>query len=71
MLFPCNWSAWLDLAAVSLKDSQVEQSLEQRLLPELGGHYMYHFFCAHLMSAHQAHEDALVLYDRLMEPQQG
>jgi anaphase-promoting complex subunit 8 len=69
--FPCNWSAWLDLAAVSLKDTKIEQSLEQALLPALGGHYMYHFFCAHLMSAHQAHEDALVLYDRLMEPQPG
>jgi anaphase-promoting complex subunit 8 len=69
--FPCNWSAWLDLAAVSLKDSQIEQSVERRLLPALGGHYMYHFFCAHLMSAHQAYEDALALYDRLMEPQPG
>jgi len=69
--FPCNWSAWLDLAAVSSKDAKIEQSLEQSLLPALGGHYMYHFFCAHLMSAHQAHEDALVLYDRLMEPQPG
>ena len=69
--FPCNWSAWLDLAAVSLKDTKVEQSLEQHLLPALGNHYMYHFFCAHLMTAHQAHEDALVLYDRLMEPHPG
>jgi len=69
--FPCNWSAWLDLAAVSLKDTKIEQYLEQNVLPVLGGHYMYHFFCAHVMSAHHADEDALALYDRLMEPQQG
>jgi anaphase-promoting complex subunit 8 len=31
--------------------------------------YMYHFFCAHLMAHHhQAHEEALVLYERLLEP---
>jgi anaphase-promoting complex subunit 8 len=80
--FPYNWSAWLDLAEVLVQggssttnnggDSStavLEQQVEQALQPTLATHYMYHFFCAHLMSHHhQAHEDALVLYDRLYEP---
>ena len=71
--FPYNWSAWLDLCDVlaSVKGDTValEQQVEQALQPTLATHYMYHFFCAHLMSHHhQAHEDALVLYDRLFEP---
>ncbi len=46
-----------------------EQQVEQALQPTLATHYMYHFFCAHLMANHhQAHEDALVLYERLAEP---
>ncbi|OEU23001.1 TPR-like protein, partial [Fragilariopsis cylindrus CCMP1102] len=56
--FPLNWSAWLDLCEV-----------EQTLQPILATHYMYHFFCAHLMAHHHsAHEDALVLLERLYEP---
>eukprot|EP00536_Pseudo-nitzschia_multiseries_P009608 jgi/Psemu1/258292/estExt_Genewise1Plus.C_2720023 len=60
--FPLNWSAWLDL-------SEVLQQIEQALQPTLATHYMYHFFCAHLMAHHHsAHEDALVLLERLYEP---
>lgn len=69
LLFPYNWSAWLDLSAVIMGDPAIEQDLEQILQPSLASHYMYHFFCAHLMTSHhQAHEDALVLYERLHEP---
>lgn len=68
--FPYNWSAWLDLCeVVASQDSSLEEQVEQALQPTLATHYMYHFFCAHLMADHhQAHEDALVLYERLYEP---
>ena len=47
----------------------IEQQVEQALQPTLATHYMYHFFCAHLMAHHHgAHEDALVLLERLYEP---
>ena len=68
--FPVNWSAWLDLCEVVVgQDTSIEQQVEQALQPSLATHYMYHFFCAHLMAHHhQAHEDALVLLERLYEP---
>lgn len=67
--FPYNWSAWLDLCQVALTDSSIELRVEQALQPTLASHYMYHFFCAHLMADHHhAYEDALVLYERLHEP---
>jgi anaphase-promoting complex subunit 8 len=68
--FPVNWSAWLDLCEVVVgQDSSIEQQVEQALQPTLATHYMYHFFCAHLMAHHhQAHDDALVLLERLFEP---
>jgi anaphase-promoting complex subunit 8 len=69
LLFPYNWSAWLDISGVIMSEPAIEQHLEQILQPSLASHYMYHFFCAHLMASHhQAHEDALVLYERLYEP---
>ena len=49
--------------------SNIEQQVEQALQPTLATHYMYHFFCAHLMAHHHgAHEDALILLERLYEP---
>ena len=49
--------------------SNVEQQVEQALQPTFATHYMYHFFCAHLMAHHHgAHEDALILLERLYEP---
>ena len=70
--FPYNWSAWLDLSDVALQDTSIEQQVEQALQPTLAAHYMYHFFCAHSMAEHhQAHEDALILYERLYEPIPG
>ncbi|KAL3924246.1 MAG: hypothetical protein SGILL_001159 [Bacillariaceae sp.] len=68
--FPVNWSAWLDLCDVVVgQDNTIEQQVEETLQPTLATHYMYHFFCAHLMAHHhQAHEDALILLERLYEP---
>jgi anaphase-promoting complex subunit 8 len=68
--FPLNWSAWLDLCeVVAREDISVEQQVEQALQPALVTHYMYHFFCAHLMAHyHHAHDDAQVLFERLYEP---
>lgn len=66
--FPYNWSAWLDLAACALQDRTVEREIEDCLQPTLAGHYMYHFFCAHLQAEHQAHHEALSIYERWMDP---
>jgi len=56
-------------ASTSMTTSNIEQQVELSLQPVLATHYMYHFFCAHLMAHHHsAHEDALVLLERLYEP---
>jgi anaphase-promoting complex subunit 8 len=67
MQFPYNWSAWLDLVACALDDRAVERDIEEQLQPVLGGNYMYHFFCAHLQAEHQAHPEALQIYERWMD----
>jgi anaphase-promoting complex subunit 8 len=49
--------------------SQVERDIELLLQPVLGGHYMYHFFCAHLQTTlYQDHALALGIYEKWMEP---
>ena len=68
LLFPFNWSAWLDLAECALEDREVERDIEEELQPTLAGHFMYHFFCAHLQAEHQAHPEALQIYERWMDP---
>lgn len=68
LLFPFNWSAWLDLSACAVDDREVENQIEETLQPVLGNHYMYHFFCAHLQAEHQAHSEALQIYERWMDP---
>jgi anaphase-promoting complex subunit 8 len=47
---------------------QVERDIEEQLQPELAGHFMYHFFCAHLQAERQSHSDALAIYERWMDP---
>lgn len=64
LAFPYNWSAWVDLADCAVPDRQAEQDIEWELQPVLGGHFMYHFFCAHLQAAHQDYGDALQIYER-------
>ncbi len=65
--FPYNWSAWLDLADVSLENSEVEREIEDAVQP-LAENFLFHFFCAHLQSEHQAHAEALQIYERWMDP---
>lgn len=66
--FPHNWSAWLDLADCAFRDTNVERKIERDIQPVLAGHYMYHFFCAHLQAEHQAYHEALQIYERWMDP---
>lgn len=61
--FPCNWSAWLDLASVN-DLSQVQDEL----VSSLGTHYMYHFFSAHRLLDDQSHELAIDTLERLVQP---
>jgi anaphase-promoting complex subunit 8 len=68
--FPCNWSAWLELAecAGAGRDG-VEREIEATLQPVLASHFCYALFCAHLQSEHhQAHHEALGLYERWLDP---
>ena len=69
--FPYNWSAWLDLGSLAVSTDQrdvVERDIEEHLQPALAGHFMYHFFCAHLQAERQSHADALLIYERWMDP---
>jgi len=68
LMFPYNWSAWLDLAELALDNPRAEREIEEHLQPAMAGHFMYHFFCAHLQTEHQAHPEALQLYERWMDP---
>jgi anaphase-promoting complex subunit 8 len=65
--FPCNWSAWQDLASLDIDFSIIEDALQE----ELGSHYMYHFFCAHVYADHQSHEQAVVALELLIQPSEG
>jgi anaphase-promoting complex subunit 8 len=66
--FPYNWSAWLDLAVLAVDTPAVEVAIERTLQPALASHCMYHFFCGHLLTERQQHADALLLYERWMDP---
>jgi len=69
--FPYNWSAWLDLAVVCLENNsnseQVEHEIEEKLQPVFSGHFVYHFFCAHLLAERQQHAEALQIYEKWLE----
>jgi anaphase-promoting complex subunit 8 len=68
--FPCNWSAWLELAeCAGAGQDGVEREIESTLQPVLASHFCYALFCAHLQSEHhQAHHEALSLYERWLDP---
>jgi anaphase-promoting complex subunit 8 len=68
LLFPYNWSAWLDLAQVALEDREVEREIEQVVGSALAENFMYHFFCAHLQAEHQVYPTALAIYERWLDP---
>ena len=67
LAFPYNWSAWLDLADCALRNREAERDIELQLQTILGGHFMYHFFCAHLQASHQDHAAALQIYQKWTE----
>jgi anaphase-promoting complex subunit 8 len=66
--FPYNWSAWLDLANLAVDNPLVEVAIEAELQPKLASHCIYHFFCGYLLTERQQHSDALILYERWMDP---
>jgi anaphase-promoting complex subunit 8 len=57
---PWNWSAWLDLASVSM-DAEIFDELENSL-PE---HVMKRFFMGHVLRELQQHSEALDIFDTL------
>ena len=80
--FPYNWSAWLDLASLlvgtttsTTSDSSlsttittmIEQEIEEKVQPILGGHYMYNLFCAHVFVERHNYYDAMIVYEQLMD----
>ena len=65
--FPYNWSAWLDLAEIALQDATVEKDIDAQLGSVLGENFCFHFFCAHLQAQHQAHAEALRIYERWLD----
>ena len=67
LAFPCNWSAWQDLASLNIDIGIIEDTLQD----QLGSHYMYHFFCAHVYADHQSHEQAVTALERLIQPSEG
>jgi len=60
LLFPYNWSAWLDLADVTTQE--VELVLDQDLGQPLASHFAFHAFCAHLQASHGSYQEALDMY---------
>jgi anaphase-promoting complex subunit 8 len=67
--FPCNWSAWLELAECCASGAGVERDIAATLQPVLASHFCYALFCAHLQSEHHhAHHEALILYERWLDP---
>jgi len=71
--FPYNWSAWLDLASLCLEGGAtsdgVEHEIEEQLQSVFSGHFVYHFFCAHLQAERHQHAEALQIYERWLDPQ--
>jgi anaphase-promoting complex subunit 8 len=80
--FPYNWSAWLDLASLLIgtttsntSDSSlstatttmIEQEIEEKIQPVLGGHYMYNLFCAHVFVERHNYYDAMIIYEQWMD----
>jgi len=64
LLYPLNWSAWLDLTEMCLANSTIHREVEHRLGP-LSSHYMYHFFLVHHFLEQQDHDQALLLIEGL------
>jgi anaphase-promoting complex subunit 8 len=63
--YPYNWSAWLDLAEICVRDPSIDREVERLLLP-LSNHWMYHFFCVHVFIENKANENAIAVIDKLV-----
>ncbi|KAL7536169.1 hypothetical protein ACHAWF_005387 [Thalassiosira exigua] len=64
LLYPFNWSAWLDLGGMCVEDPSIEREVEGLLAP-IAGHWMYHFFCVHVFVDNRSNEDAIAVIERL------
>ena len=64
LMYPFNWSAWLDLAELCVEDPSIDQEVEQLLSP-ISGHWMYHFFCVNVFIENKANENAIAIIEKL------
>jgi anaphase-promoting complex subunit 8 len=64
LLYPFNWSAWLDLGELCVDDSSIDEEVEKLLLP-IADHWMYHFFCVHVFIDNKANENAISIIEKL------
>jgi len=64
LLYPFNWSAWLDLAELCIADPTIDSEVETLLSP-ICNHWMYHFFCVHVFIENKANENAINVIEKL------
>jgi anaphase-promoting complex subunit 8 len=64
LLYPFNWSAWLDLGELCVNDTSIDEEVEDMLRP-ISDHWMYHFFCVHVFIENKANENAIVVIEKL------
>jgi len=64
LMYPYNWSAWLDLAELCSDDPSIDREVEQSL-SSISGHWMYHFFCVHVYIENRANENAIAIIEKL------
>jgi anaphase-promoting complex subunit 8 len=64
LMYPFNWSAWLDLGELCVNDPSIDEEVEGLLRP-ISDHWMYHFFCVHVFIENKANENAIVVIEKL------
>ncbi|KAL3823095.1 hypothetical protein ACHAXA_011147 [Cyclostephanos tholiformis] len=64
LMYPFNWSAWLDLGELCVNDPYIDEDVEDMLRP-ISDHWMYHFFCVHVFIENKANENAIVVIEKL------
>ncbi|KAL7537863.1 hypothetical protein ACHAXR_009397 [Thalassiosira sp. AJA248-18] len=64
LMYPFNWSAWLDLGELCVDDPSIDQEVEELLLP-ISDHWMYHFFCVQVFIENKANENAIAIIEQL------
>lgn len=65
--YPWNWSAWLDLAELCIANPDLHAIVEKAFL-KLHNHYMYCFFCSHVLLEDQQHDKAIIVLEKLLHP---